>query len=161
VLRYLVVALLLLAVPANAQFRATPPAGATDFPYSLTCGILKLAPGERDDDPVHMIVVKPGFKEEGGKQVLSDLSVVHISVFGRSFSRSDQYSNDQLSQAQGRLEVTWAGAWRKNPNVRMVGRLWHTDDRGGRWFYSESQSKAGRPEMEMLAGCHPTEAPEL
>lgn len=144
------------AGPAMAQFRATGPAEPVEFPFSLTCGILQQVPSERDDDPVHVILVTPGFKNVDGKQVLTDLGVLHITAFGRKFPRSDQYSNDYLAQVPGKLDITWRGTWRKNGAVRMTGRVWHSADRG-RWFYSEEQTRDGRPQMRTLAGCHPTE----
>ena len=158
--RYAVgIALLLAAGPALAEFKPTAPS-PVEFPYSLTCGILQMTPSEREDDPVHAIVVKPAFKDGESKQVLSGLDVVHVTAFGRRFSRSDQYSNELLEQTPGRLEITWRGSWRRNPSIKMTGRVWYAADRG-RWFYGEQQTKDGRQEMQMLAGCHPTEPPDL
>src|SRR4051794_4618831 len=99
--KYLVTALFALIVTdAAAQFKATAPAVPTQFPSGLSCGPLSLWPPERDNDPVHLIYVGLSFKSLPDDKVgpLEMMTISHNTVFGRSFLRSEQYTNDYLVQ---------------------------------------------------------------
>jgi hypothetical protein len=155
--KYLLAALLAMtATNASAQFKATTPTIPTQFPFGVSCGPLSVWPPERDDDPVHLIFVSPGFKfiDDEKRGPLETLTVVHNTVFGRAFTRSDQYTNDYLAQTPDKLEIVWKGSLKKKPSAKMTGRLWN-ESGSGRWFYSEFIEEGGQVKMKLLAGCHP------
>jgi hypothetical protein len=148
------VSLMLLPSVAQAQFKSTLPQAPTEFPTELVCGIISLWPPEKDDDPVHVVEVIPGFDYSNNTRgALQTLLVKHTTIFGRVFTRSDQYSGDYLRQTPGQLEIIWRGTLKKNGGVKMVGRIWN-ERSNGRWYYSENIEDNGQPRMKMLAGCH-------
>jgi hypothetical protein len=149
------VALIALIGPAQAQFKATPHTSTFEG-GNFECGILQLAEGRRDADPVATINIFLGFNEDDDK-VLDTMNVSHGTAFGANYSRSDQYKDVSLVQTPGKLEVIWHGVWKKNSSVIMTGRIWN-DATTGRWFYSEFQTRDGQPQMRMLAGCHHADA---
>ena len=143
------------ATEAAAQFKTTVPATPTQFPSGLSCGPLSLWPYERDDDPVNQINVAIDFKSlpDDKPGPLETLSITHNTVFGRSFTRSEQYTNDYLAQTANKLEISWKGSLKRRPTTKMSGRVWH-DSGTNRWFYSEVIAEAGNVSMKLLAGCH-------
>ena len=158
--KYFLAALsVLVATDACAQFKATTPAAPTQFPSGLSCGPLSLWPPERDDDPVNLIYVAPAFKSLPDDKVgpLETLAITHNTVFGRSFTRSEQYTNDYLAQTPDKLEITWKGSLKKKSSAKMTGRLWN-ESGSNRWFYSELLVEGGgQVRMKLLAGCHPAQ----
>lgn len=140
----------------RAEFKVTNPV-PTQFPGTLMCGILQLAPLERDDDPINVIYVNSGFKYDGDKiGPLESLTVVHKSVFGKYYDRTTQYTNDYLAQTPGKLEILWRGSLKRKPSTKMLGRIWN-ESGSNRWFYSELITDGGAVSMKMLAGCHASE----
>jgi len=104
-----------------------------------------------------MIYVAPSFKSLPDDKVgpLEMLTISHNTVFGRSFTRSEQYTNDYLAQTPDKLEITWKGSMKKRPSAKMTGRLWN-ESGSNRWFYSEILvDGGGQVKMKLLAGCHP------
>src|SRR6516165_7072205 len=127
-MKYVVAALLVLSTTAaSEQFQENTQVLPTQFPTGLACGRLELWPPERDDDPVHIIFVGTSFKDLPGDKVgpLETLAVTHTTVFGRSFTRSDQYTNDFLAQTPNKLEIVWRGSLKKSPSTKMTGRVWN------------------------------------
>jgi hypothetical protein len=125
-------------VPARAEFKVTNPA-PTMTPLVLVCGVLAVQPRDNNDKaPICMIALRFNFddRDESHEGKLSGLDIRHISVFGASYIRADQYSNDYLAQTPGKVEITWRGSLKKNRQVKMVGRVWIESD-SGHWFYSE------------------------
>lgn len=150
----IVPALILLAWcgPTAAQFKATGGGGMTFGHGNFECGVVQVSPRDNDPDPIYKINISVGFLD-GEPAKLDTMTIVHASVDGKIYPRSDQYSNDKLFQVPGKLEVTWQGHWKKNTAVVMNGRIWN-DANNRRWFYSEDQYKNGRQEMHMLSICH-------
>ena len=147
------------ATSAIAQFTATPTKLPKEFPHGLACGPLSVWPPNRDDDPVHLIYITPGFKYIEKSDIpgpLETFNVVHNTVFGRIFNRSDQYIGDYLAQLPGKFEIVWKGSLKKNPAVRMTGRLWN-ESTSGRWYYSELIEERGTTRAKILSGCHANE----
>jgi hypothetical protein len=86
---------------------------------------------------------------------LETLTITHNTVFGRFFTRSEQYTNDYLAQSPDKLEITWKGSLKKKTSAKMTGRLWN-ESGSNRWYYSEILVEAGgQVKMKLLAGCHP------
>jgi hypothetical protein len=145
----LTLAVLDIATQAQAQFKNTSPTVPTEFPAFLECGTIRLNPPETSSDPIYKILIFPKF--DGN--IFESLDITHYSVSGNEYKRSDQYKNASLKQVPSHLEIIWSGTWKKNAAVSMFGRFWNplgTD----KWFYSETQTKYGRVQMEMLSLCH-------
>src|ERR1700730_3440830 len=121
---------LLALSDANAEFRATAPPEVGQGPYALECAILKCTDDQRKDrDPIYKISVLVSFDKN---HKLDTLSVIHTSVAGNTYDRSNQYGQASIWQTPGRMEYYWKGA---RNNTEMVGEVWHSAE--GKWFYSE------------------------
>jgi hypothetical protein len=145
-------AVLLSASAAAAQFTASAPAEANFGNGLFECGVVRLTPRDNDPDPIFKILPEVTFKADDPTQ-LASMTVTHYSVVGKAYPRSEQYTDDSLVRTPHKLEIIWRGRWKKNQSVTMVGRLWN-DEATRRWFYSETQSKNGYPEMQMISACH-------
>jgi hypothetical protein len=149
---------IIIVTDAAAQFKTTVES-PTEFPTGLSCGPISLWPPERDNDPVNQIFLSINFKSLPDDKVgpLETLDITHSTVFGRSFTRSEQYSNDYLAQTPNKLEISWKGSLKKRTSTKMNGRVWN-ESGTNRWFYSEIIVEAGGyVGMKLLAGCHPSE----
>jgi hypothetical protein len=76
-------------VPAEMQ--TTPKSEAQKTSYE--CAIVSVAPKDRESDPVYKIEVEPQYSEGGG---LNSLTIVHNTISGNKYSRSDQYQHSRL-----------------------------------------------------------------
>jgi hypothetical protein len=146
------VAVLLSASSGSAQFVASTPTALNFGGGAFECGIVRLTPRDNDSDPIYKIQPNLTFKDDASTQ-LETMTVTHYSVVGKSYPRSEQYTDDSLVRTPNKLEVVWRGHWKRNQAISMVGRLWN-DAATNRWFYSETQSKNGYAEMQMVSICH-------
>jgi hypothetical protein len=134
---------------AFEQKRPEPWDGSSE----LECAIVKTTENYKKDegDPIYKIslslVDNPDINN--GKMVLN---VAHVAASGAVFDRDDQYKNTNLRHTPDRLEYTWTGTMIKNKNITMSGTVWR--DTSGKWFYSETQYKNGKPSYQMLSRCH-------
>jgi hypothetical protein len=152
--RKIIAALLMTAAAtsdAAAQFKAVPDSSFGNGYFE--CGIIQSKPADRDPDPIYKINVSLSFTDENK---LSEMTVTHTAVSGKSYQRSDQYANSSLVKTPDKLEIYWRGYWRKNPSVLMVGHFWY-EMSSRRWNYQEIQSKNGHLQMTMTAICNSME----
>jgi hypothetical protein len=151
-MKYFLVATLsmFLCSTSFAQFKAGPE--LTGWPgNAYECGIVSLEPRDRDSDPIYKIDINLSFAEDD-KTKVTEMNVVHTSVTGKNYPRSDQYGPATLNQVSNHADLSWRGVWKKNNAVYMVGRFWMDGD--GRLKYVEVQSRNGSPQMKMLSICH-------
>jgi hypothetical protein len=152
-MKYFVLSPILLCLFASAsfaQFKAGPE--VTGWPdYAYECGILSLKPRDRDPDPIYKVNINLNFADDN-KSKISEMNVVHTSLSGKGYLRSDQYGPATLTQVPNHADVSWRGVWKKNNAVYMTGRFWMDAD--GRFKYLEVQSRNGVPQMQMLSICH-------
>jgi hypothetical protein len=129
---------------AHAEFRAPPPPPPFDG-GSFECSIVREQPPARDTDPVYKVNINVTINS--GR--LQGIGVVHTVRSGRTYDRSQQYSNATIWKTPDRMEWYWQGY--RGP-MKMVGEIYYNDRDG--WMYSETISKNGRIEYRMLSDCH-------
>jgi hypothetical protein len=105
------------------------------------------------NDPIYKINIVLSFNDDNK---LSEMTVTHTAVSGKSYQRSDQYTNSSLIKTPDKLEIYWRGYWRKDSSVLMLGHFWY-EDSDRRWYYQELQSKNGYPQNSMTAICNSIE----
>jgi hypothetical protein len=130
--------------PVHAAFRASPPPP----PFNggrFECSIVREHPPARDPDPVYKINIDVSINS--GR--LDSIGVVHTVRSGKTYDRSGQYSDATIWKTPDRMEWYWQGY--RGP-IKMVGELYYNDRDG--WMYSETISKNGRTEYQMLSDCH-------
>jgi hypothetical protein len=80
---------------------------------------------------------------------LESIGVVHTVRSGRTYDRSQQYSDATIWKNPARIEWYWRGY--RGP-VQMLGEIYYNDRDG--WMYRETISKNGRSQYQMLADSH-------
>lgn len=137
-------------VPAYADFHPATPF-QVDKDTNLECSIVGQWPTpQRDPDPVYKINIDLQLDDNGRP---TNLGVYHTTRSGKSYDRSEQYTNGNVWQTSGKLEWYWSGLHVRGLVQRMVGELYHNDRDG--WMYLETITKNNRVEYRMLADCHP------
>jgi len=140
---------MLVCSPVYAEFQASP--GMNWPTRQLECGIVGLEPREADNDPIYKILLNVTVND-ANTQVQS-LGVLHVSVDGKIYDRSEQYKFGGLESTPGKLDLVWQGVWRKNSDVTMLGHLYNAANTR-RWVYIEVQFKNNRQQMQMMSICH-------
>ena len=132
-------------------FEAKPQDNSDDSPTHIECGSPNTVPKENNDsDPIYKINITLYWQDKK----LSSMDVALTSVQGNTYTRSDQYTHDELFQKMwenGSLVIRWRGRWIKNTNVVMVGSLWKNNDK---YVYNEIQYRSGKKASDMNAMCH-------
>jgi hypothetical protein len=148
-------AALLFSTVAFADFQVAPSASPPFWPVdgAFECGVISLRPPDGDRDPIKTITITVKVNDAGN---LTNMEVIHNSVFGKHYVRSEQYGYSKLEQEPGKLDATWVGVLTRNPNVIMAGRIFNRAS-DHKWFYREIIEEHGRTKMDMLAGCQAIE----
>jgi hypothetical protein len=133
---------LALSASAHADFHAARPFDGGSF----ECSIVRQQPQGRDTDPVYKVNVNVMLSDMGK---LTSIGVVHTVRTGKTYDRSEQYTDGTIWKTPGRMEWSWSG--HRGP-VQMVGVIYHNDRDG--WMYREIISKNGHVEYQMLSDCH-------
>jgi hypothetical protein len=101
-------ALLIWAAPAFAEFKTGP--GTNVWPSnSFECGVVRLTPRDRDNDPIYKINVMIRFADDDNTKNVIGLDVVHTSVDGKTYNRSEQYDRNRLNPIPNKLDIYWYG----------------------------------------------------
>jgi len=116
-----------LIAPAYSQFQNKELPNPTS-PVNLECGIIAQT-ADRDTDRVYKIDVQIKF-EDSGKP--TRLNIVHTTVSGKEYTRSDQYTDGKIVQKPNTLEWVWYGS---RKNEMMLGTVLRNDQ--DEWYYSE------------------------
>jgi hypothetical protein len=77
---------------------------------------------------------------------------IHVARNGATYDRSEQYTNDGVSQKRGYNEWYWRGTRLRNFNQTMTGRVYRTSQ--GEWFHEETRYDHGRVGFHMNSTCH-------
>jgi hypothetical protein len=131
------------ATAANGQFLARE-----ERPYnvlSLECKVTRVTPPDHDRDPGYKVNLSAGFY---GNSKVRSFDVVHTTVSGKEYHRSDQYTDTNLTDYNG--TIRWTG-WRSD-NRMMVGTLYSAAH--GRWRYDEEVRHNDRIETTINTVCH-------
>jgi hypothetical protein len=127
---------------ARADFHAPEPFDGGAF----ECSVVNEQPRDRDPNPVYKINVNVMLSDMGR---ITSMGVVHTVRSGKTYDRSEQYSNGTVGQKPGLMEWYWSG---RRGDLQMIGTIYHNDRDG--WMYREQIVKYGRIQYTMLSDCH-------
>jgi hypothetical protein len=141
---------ILFSTVGHAQFRAKRFDIQPNQAVQLECAPVKITPRDRDRDPVYKIDVDLEFDNNSN---IDSLNVVHTTMDGNVYIRSDQYNQTGLSQPiPYRTKWIWRGVWKKHSNFVMLGDV--TRSAAGTWTYTETLLRNGAVNMVMESRCH-------
>jgi hypothetical protein len=119
----------------------------SDEGLNYECLVVKVTPADHDRDPGYKVNV---FLDGNGFN-----STVHTTVSGKTYERSDQYTNLKTWNAwkNGQGPWMWSG-WLPNFGVKMVGTI--GTDKGGKVFYDELVYRGDKVATTIHTVCHST-----
>ena len=135
-------ATLALTSVARAEFHVAPPVTGGNF----ECSVVREMPRDRDPNPVYKINVNLDLNDAGK---ITSMGVGHTVRSGKTYDRSEQYTNGTVGQTPGHMEWFWSG---RRGELQMIGTIYHNDRDG--WMYREQMVKYGRVQYTMLSDCH-------
>jgi hypothetical protein len=147
--------LLVGASSADAQFR--PRAKSEPLPevLNLECGIIQTEGIKKDEDPIYKIMI---YLTLDDRRNPTGLTVTHVSVSGKMYTRDEQYTNAILTNTPGKTEYFWSGTMAKNKSYTMKGTLVRTAD--NKWYYTEQQFSKGKQTFTIRSACHMSDYPD-
>jgi hypothetical protein len=110
------------------------------------CAVVNVVPPDHDRNPGYKVNLAAEF---GDNNNIVSFDVVHTTLDGTTYNRSEQYINGTL--VGNRQRIAWSG-WRGG-NTQMLGTL---GAQGGRWMYTEVVHKNNRTETTINTVCHMT-----
>jgi hypothetical protein len=145
--------LVVVVNPTLAQFK---PSQSTYFTGGyVECGVVELRDSDKgkDPDPIYKIVVNLELDENKNP---TSLFVNHVSVHGKNYDRSKQYTIEpQLWGTPGKMEWFWSGKRKAGSRTYfMKGAL--IKNTTGLHYYEELKV-GNKTEMYMYSICHQEE----
>jgi hypothetical protein len=143
-------------LPANPTLAQFKPSQSTYFTGGyVECGIIELRDSDKgkDPDPIYKIVVNLELDENKNP---TSLFVNHVSVHGKRYDRSKQYTIEpQLWGTPGKMEWFWSGKRKVGSRTYvMKGAL--IKNSAGLHYYEELKV-GNKTEMFMHSICHQEE----
>jgi hypothetical protein len=139
-------AILAALTTAHAGFKNIPPP-PIDNGTALECVPLRSTEHGPDRDPVYKTSVS--LTLENGSTP-TDISVVHTTVSGMNYNRSEQYHDGNIWQMPHKTQWFWKGY---RGNLTMVGEIMRSTRY--EWWYTEKIfDPSGRLDFAMEERCH-------
>jgi hypothetical protein len=135
------------ASPAGSGYeQATMPVVPAPMPPSSQFVAIELDCAIADDEVYVRQMVDRRTAEPHG------IHVVHHLSTGAYYDRSEQYRSTGGGKVDGTLSYWWQGAWVRDPQVSMLGRLVYNSY--NQWVYSELVTVPGKPSHAQNFPCN-------
>ena len=78
-----------------------------------------------------------------------------MTVFGRTFRRTDQYPIEKIENLDAPTDIMWTGRYRKDPSIVLYSMM-DKSPSNKIWFYHEGQFKNDKQRSNLTAYCSAT-----